>query len=120
MKLSGIVKIDTQHAMLFITISNARALVEDNQFIALLTLLGKLESYIYMHFQDEEQFMRDNTIPGYDAHVAQHRKFKETIGNYMEELRQTGEPSIEILDFAEDWLINHINVETELFHKYVK
>ena len=120
MKLSGIVKIDTQHSMLFSAMKDARMLVEADQFDALLTLLGKLEAYIGFHFRDEEQFMRDNNVSGYDEHVICHRRFRDSVQQHIAELEKTGEPSFEILTFAEDWLINHINVEAVLFQQYVK
>lgn len=117
MKLSGIVKIDIQHQMLFNAIKDARNQVSRD---SVLTLLHKMESYIALHFSDEEQFMRDNNVLGYDEHLIQHSKFKSLVRLHIEEVDKIGVLSSEILKFAEDWLINHINVEAELFRQYVK
>ena len=118
MKLCGVVKIDNQHAILFDTIIRARSLVESNQFIALLEVLGKLENYIYLHFHDEELFMRENNIPGIAEHLVEHEQFKAVVHHHLETLSKDGEPSLRILDFAENWVSSHVDAEVELFRKY--
>lgn len=120
MKLSGIVKIDNQHTLLLNIISTARELVVTDKFVALLHLLGKMEQYIHMHFSDEEQIMRDNNVPGYDAHVLEHTKFKSVVKQHSQDLLETGEISDDILVFVEGWITNHINAEADLFRKHIK
>lgn len=120
MKLSEIPAIDDQHKVLFDTIHRGRSLVESNEFIALLDVLGRLEEYAHMHFRDEERFMLENNIPGFDEHKAEHDRFKKIVYQHVENLSRTGEPTIDILDFAESWLIHHINVEADLFRQCIK
>lgn len=120
MKRSGIVKIDNQHMLLLNTIIMARELISTDKFIALLHLLGKMEQYIHMHFSDEEKMMRDNDVPGYEAHVLEHNKFKSVVHQKMRNLLDTGEVLEDLLVFAEDWITKHINAEAELFSRHIK
>jgi hemerythrin len=119
MKLSGIPAIDAQHKFLFDTIFRGRSLVKNNEFIALLEVLGRLEDYTHLHFRDEEKFMLENNISGFEEHKAEHENFKKIVHQHLEDLSRTGEPSMDILDFAEGWLISHINVEADLFRQHM-
>jgi hemerythrin len=80
-------------------------------------LLGRIQDYIHHHFDDEEAFMKMIGYPDIEGHKRNHKVFDEMIQVFENELILRGEVDIRILDFAEKWIVNHINKEVLEFRE---
>jgi hemerythrin len=127
MELSGITFIDEQHTQLMNTLSEANAQLatacgEDGEIVkwkALLILIGKLDDYAERHFAEEEAWMKKIGYPDLDGQHMTHRLFKAKVRYQMSTLADLDEKKLQsIVDYAEHWLLHHINVEAVLFRKY--
>ena len=106
----GVALIDEQHRNLFrminelIDVINA---VPTTERIA--PILKGLIEYKQKHFATEEGYFHQFNFEGAEEHIAEHRKFNETL----EQLKKKNEEDVielafELVDFLEDWLINHL------------
>ena len=71
--------------------------------------VDKLVSYTAIHFRAEEDMMRKDNYPDFDAHQQIHKNFIEKVGIYAGKLK-AGERVLpaDIHNFLKDWLISHI------------
>ena len=73
------------------------------------TLLDKLVDYATYHFSAEEHWMKQYGFPGFVAHAEEHNRFTAKVIAMMKEPHL--DPTLrllELLDFLQDWLTNHI------------
>lgn len=86
-----------------------------------LQLIGKMKDYTIFHFTNEENLLRDHEYPRLDAHIAEHKKFVDKVGE-MEQRFNEGKLilSLEVTTFLKDWLINHIMVSDQKYAEYFK
>jgi hemerythrin len=127
MELSGINIIDVQHSKLIGMLNEANAQLaihtgEDDEVVkwkALLTLIGQLDDYAEKHFATEEEWMAQVGYPDLEGQQMSHRLFKAKVRQQMATLADLDEKKLQsIIDYVENWLYSHINVETVLFRKY--
>ncbi len=71
-------------------------------------IIEELERYTIAHFTAEEAFMRISEYPGFAQHKLAHDSFVERISRARAALKAGQAPSLELLHFLKDWLINHI------------
>lgn len=85
-------------------------------------LLDDLINYAVIHFGTEEKYFDQFNYEGAVEHKAEHRKLEEQVLKFQTEFK-SGEKdiSVELIDFLEDWLINHLMVMdkkyVDCFHK---
>jgi len=121
--LIGIDEIDAQHKRFF---DAAHRLYDD-----ILNCEGDksvdeavefLRKYAREHFQSEEAFMRKHHFPRFAEHQQLHVQFFETLEELVEDLKVFG-PSQHLadraLEIAQDWLIDHIADEDQLYATHV-
>nr|WP_276275496.1 hemerythrin domain-containing protein [Halomicroarcula sp. SYNS111] len=76
-------------------------------------VLRELERYTGYHFGDEEEFMQDcgyamDCADCFYDHREMHAEFAETVREFREK-HEAGEPiTVDVLEFARDWLDSHI------------
>lgn len=110
--------LDMQHVTFLNLLHQAqRHASEGNQFTGLLTLLGRLQDYIHNHFDDEEAFMKMIGYYDLEDHKRNHKIFIDMIQVFEHELVLNGEVDVKILNFAEEWIVNHINKEVIEFRE---
>lgn len=112
--LTGIDFIDEEHTKLFSIANNAYELLTD-QFIPdkydyILEVINELKEYTKYHFDHEETYM--NSI-GYKRILSQkvaHDDFIEKLFSYDSEKIDENQKDVllELLDFLNTWLIEHI------------
>lgn len=121
--LTGVEFIDKEHTKLFAIANEAYELLK-NQFIPdkydnIMQVLNELRDYAKYHFSHEEEHM--NSI-GHKKILSQkvaHNDFIEKLNSYDSETidENQKESLLELLDFLNTWLVNHILKDDTLIGK---
>ncbi len=112
---TGIDEIDEQHMILVHTLNEAsQKLATDSGVDTLEQITKNLLSYALYHFETEEELMsvhgyREESEEDAQEHYDQHRFFSEKVVSVRESIN-AGTPIApgELLDFLNQWLVNHI------------
>jgi hemerythrin len=112
-------EIDDQHKQLVKLIFKLfTAINEQKTKEELGGVLGELAKYAGFHFSTEEKYFDAFDYEHKDEHVAEHRKFAEKVTDLQTKYANNEvEISFELIDFLEDWLLNHL---MEMDQRYVK
>jgi len=107
--ISGHAEVDEQHKTLFKMI-NDFAGNEDKSDDSVQAFLAALGEYCVYHFGLEQQMMKDNDYPLQDYHRDIHGNLFQTVKDVKGKIEQNEieEAYTLVLDFATDWLNNHI------------
>jgi hemerythrin len=102
-------EVDEQHQHLFELINRLHeAVVTGEERTTLAEILDELIDYTVEHFQTEEKLFEEHNYPEYDMHKKEHDDLTKKV---LELQTQFGEGSatisFEVLDFLNDWLLNH-------------
>ncbi len=74
-------------------------------------ILGDMVEYARKHFSTEEAYMVKFKFPEYQLHRNEHLDFtSKTITSYHDLLSGDCQIANEILEYLEQWLVNHIQV----------
>jgi len=81
-------------------------------------ILDELVAYAEKHFQTEEGYFDKFNYEHSEEHKKEHLKLKTQIGDFYKKL-EAGEVeiSVELLDFLENWLVDHLDIQDK---KYIK
>ena len=125
--LVGIDLIDDQHKQLFKAIENLkdslRILDKTHYKTRLYEITTFLKDYCYIHFSDEQEYMRSTGFEGYKEHKKKHIRLLDDVTKYRTELLKTNfdQHVVEnFLGFLTTWLIYHIGVEDQQIPKREK
>ncbi|WP_319760560.1 hemerythrin family protein [Maridesulfovibrio sp.] len=113
-------RIDTQHKSLFQTINELADASSENKENALYKCLGKMEKYAQEHFRDEEDFMKENGYPDLEKHIDEHKQFVNKVKDYQEAVFSNYIPFQDMLEFLNNWLVEHIITSDQKIMKYIK
>ena len=112
-------RFDEQHKHLFGLLNDLYvAMDEGHSEETIGEILRELERYTEYHFGDEEEFMQDcgyamDCADCFYNHREMHEEFAETVGEFRER-HENGEPiTMDVLEFARDWLDAHIAASDE-------
>lgn len=115
--LTGIEIVDEEHRVLFDIIGRAHDILHDDmafdKYDLIAGVLTELKDYTIRHFADEEEYMASINYDGLPAQKAVHHAFIEKVVHInLDELESMDENQngylSDLLDFLNDWLINHI------------
>jgi hemerythrin-like metal-binding protein len=82
------------------------------------SILDELVKYASYHFATEEKYFDTFDYEGKEEHVNEHRKFADKVVDFQKKyLNHEVEISFELIDFLEDWLLNHL-IESD--QKYIR
>ena len=86
-------------------------------------LLKELADYASDHFATEEKYFDKFDYPEAVEHKAKHQELRDKIQDFIEEAKNNKvDISNELLDFLEDWLVDHLlNLDkkyVECFHSH--
>jgi len=82
-------------------------------------LLKQLESYAAFHFATEEKYFDKFKYDRADEHKAEHRSLSNKIIQFKTRFVSEGAAVLpEIVDFMEDWLADHLEVQDKKYSKF--
>ena len=118
----GILEIDIQHKNLFQFYNElVKTIYDGGNLEALSKSLDALLNYVVMHFTTEEGYMQKYSFPGYDAHVAEHKKLREKV-YYLHKDFNDGKPvlTMEVAVFLKEWINDHVLVTDRKYSKFLR
>lgn len=111
---TGIPMIDEEHKTLFDIIGKIYKAIETDlvhdKFDLILDILDELKEYTIVHFADEENYMKEIGYDGLAQQKILHEKFIETLNEVnLDHVDDNQEEYLyEVLNFLQNWLVNHI------------
>ena len=115
----GVEEIDNQHKKMFAAINELLDSLEaSNTNEHIENIIKSLVEYKMFHFATEEKYFKEFNYDGAEDHIAKHHEFNEKL-KALQEKYPVYEPAFayELIDFLEDWLIDHLMVVDQ---QYVK
>ena len=114
--------INAQHKQLFELINQSHEAMKSGQTKTVLSqVLDRLIRYTRTHFSDEEDALVEAGYPDFVAHVAEHRKLTEHVENLSKDVKESRAGiSIQVMDFLQHWLTNHIMRVDQKYVPYLK
>ncbi len=107
---TGVEHIDDQHETLVDMINmliNAKS--HDTPPETISIVLAEMGKYVYVHFRDEEKFMKENDFVGLEDHRRIHESFEEKVLEFSNLFNQGHTELLDdMLEFLSNWLVNHI------------
>jgi hemerythrin len=115
----GVEEIDNQHKHMFATINNLLEIINTNTAGEKLDeIINALVEYKKLHFETEEKYFKEFNYEGAEEHEAKHNEFTKKFGELRKEYPENSiEFAFKLVDFLEDWLIDHLMTMDQ---KYVK
>ncbi len=113
----GVDLIDSQHKHFIGILNELYECLETSNTQKLPSILKELATYADVHFDTEEKYFDEFHYEGSKEHKAVHDDLKLKV---LEFLRKKGDPiaiGYELLDFLEDWLINHLDLMDKKYTK---
>jgi hemerythrin len=80
----------------------------DLEHAAAVHILDSLSEYALVHFAVEESVMRMLHYPATAEHIAEHKRFTDTLDIFRHRLLKE-QRSIDLVDFIKSWLVDHID-----------
>jgi hemerythrin-like metal-binding protein len=83
-------------------------------------LVEKLHDFTNTHFLSEQLLMRLHSFPGYEAHVREHDRLIEQLGELRRRI-ESGEtaPTLETLGTLRRWLLGHIRTDDVVLGEFL-
>jgi hemerythrin-like metal-binding protein len=115
----GVVEIDEQHKRMFSAINELLDSINNGTTEEHIgKVVGSLVEYKMFHFATEEKYFKEFNYEGAEDHISKHVEFNLKLNSLKEKYpNPTPEFAYELIDFLEDWLLNHLMVVDQ---KYVK
>ena len=115
----GVEEIDNQHKRMFLVINELLDAINTNSTEESLEhIIESLIQYKKFHFATEEKYFSEFNFNGADEHIQKHKEFNDKLAILKEKYPTYNiEFAFELVDFLEDWLINHLLVVDQ---KYVQ
>ncbi len=110
----GVELIDEQHKKLFELANKAYTLLKDDfsldKYDKIVHILEELKDYTIFHFKSEEEYMESIEYKRLFTQKIEHEKFIKALEevNYRDIDEKQDESLVKILNFLNDWLIEHI------------
>ncbi|MFC1808760.1 bacteriohemerythrin [Candidatus Omnitrophota bacterium] len=116
----GISILDEQHRSIVSTINTLDYYIKKGTGKHVVSAILKiLEEYSKLHFETEEDLMKQADYPDYEAHVKKHRKMMVNTLVIRAENSVTKDADA-VLQFLKDWWHTHVNIEDQQYLPYVK
>ena len=115
----GIPIIDEQHRGVVTAINSLFYYIQyDRGLDALRPTLRILDEYRLLHFETEEEIIKQYKYPDFDTHVLLHRQFDKNMDYVMREAIALSDPQC-VLSFLKKWWLSHINDEDRKYSSYI-
>ena len=118
----GIDTIDEEHKKLLSMINQLQTAAHYKTDESLVeSTLNDLIDYTKYHFSREEELMKRNNYPDYDAHKKMHEEMVKQVSQFIDEYRVDKTRTIEnVILYLKTWLINHIKGSDQNYAPYIK
>ena len=115
----GVVEIDDQHKRMFATINELLDSIKTGTTEEHIgSVIDSLIQYKIFHFATEEKYFKEFNYEGAAFHISKHQEFNKKLSFLKEKYPSpTIEFAYELVDFLEDWLLDHLMVVDQ---KYVE
>lgn len=115
----GIKEIDAQHEKFVKMLGDLYLALHDRKEDETRnSIFEELYNYIKYHLATEEKYFDKFNYEGAEEHKKEHEKFREKVDSFAKNKTEDNyKTSIDLLDFMENWLIDHVN---DMDKKYVK
>lgn len=103
--------IDEEHKKLFdIALNTLNHSTEENPKEFIRNCINELYDYMKVHFEHEEQFMRDIKYPLYESHKKLHDNIIEQMNIFIKQIpkMQFSDFERKLIEYMDIWLISHI------------
>lgn len=112
---------DRQHSRLIDLINDLHSAMMSGKGRTIISkILNDLVEYTRYHFQAEEELLSKHAYPGLEEHRKQHVQFVGKVQALTEKQEQGGLfVPMEVLDFLNSWLINHIKGEDKKYSSFL-
>ncbi len=110
----GVPNIDEQHKKLFELADKAYMLLKDDlsidKYDKIVHILAELKEYTIFHFRSEEEYMESINYKRLFTQKIEHDNFIKTLENVDYNTLDVAqdESLVKILNFLNDWLVEHI------------
>lgn len=113
----GVKELDDQHKLMFATINELLDAINDNNTEEHLgNIIESLVKYKTFHFATEEKYFEQFNYEETEEHKMKHREFNDKLNALKAKFpTYSVEFAFELVDFLEDWLINHLMVEDQKY-----
>lgn len=118
----GIQEFDDHHRKLIALINELHGAMSRGEGTAhLLSVLKKLMDYTQYHFGAEEKQFAEKNYPNREEHEKQHEELLTQAAELYNQM-EGGKVvlSREVLDFLQNWVLNHIMKSDKLYTEYLK
>ena len=119
--------IDLQHLWLLFLINKLEKIVQDQKNNAQIIpseiekIITDFVHYTEYHFNAEELLIKSLNYTEIEKHIAEHKSFKEKIAYYNNpNFFSKHENIIQIKNYLNQWLMNHINIEDRKLISFYK
>lgn len=119
----GVKKIDEQHAYFIDLINDLYdATMQGKIDIAFDEIIKKLSDYAKIHFQTEEKYFDEFKYENSVEHKKIHAELLKQIEAFHREHQEFSkiDLSLRLLDFLEDWLVDHLESEDKQYMECFK
>jgi hemerythrin len=115
----GVEELDNQHKRMFAVINELLDSINTNSTEEHLgNIIEALIKYKMFHFETEEKYFKEFNYDGATEHIQKHKEFNDKLNQLKEKYPEYSiEFAFELVDFLEDWLINHLMI---IDQKYIK
>jgi hemerythrin len=118
---TGVGPIDEQHQRLVELINELHSAMKQAKSKEVIgEVISELAKYTQYHFTDEEKYMQRANYPKLLEHKKEHDDFVAHVSDYKGRFDR-GEVmlSIDVLNFLQDWLVDHIEGSDQDYVSYV-
>jgi len=108
----GVEELDNQHKRMFAVINELLDAIDTKSTEEHLgSIIESLVKYKIFHFETEEKYFKQFNYEGAGDHISKHKEFNTKLA-FLKEKYPTFSVdfAFELIDFLEDWLINHLMV----------
>lgn len=112
-------EIDEQHQQ-FIQILNKlyESVSHGTEQKELKVILDELVNYTDLHFKTEEKYFDKFNYENSSEHKIEHARLRKQVADFYKKFAEgKAEISVGLLDFLEDWLVEHLDIQDK---KYVE
>ncbi|MDI9441752.1 MAG: hemerythrin family protein [Firmicutes bacterium] len=120
--------VDTQHQELFKRVENFIKVVQaggswEDRLEEVKTTLDFMQTYVIIHFNDEEELQREIGYPYLEEHARIHADFREEIHQFAKAVEEEGfteESMQELAAKVMTWLIMHVGREDQKIGEFLR